>query len=312
MAFPDFLQSPSAISTAGLTSNQWNTLSSGAPPGASGMTIRLVGGSGSGAREFRKTGSSDTYTTDSTPSTQQLDRWVGLKAGQNGVNDFDFYSLTASTDVITPLVYWGPEVTFPTNQIIMPSTLTTSMATYSTGGNAPSALAGVFRIRGAGDFDSYFRHPSSTDTFQNGNENASCGRDFFCALNGTQQYAAVAGTAGRQPYLVAYFTSNVVIPTNGIAVTRTPGTAGSYQNLATTGDTSPVGIIYYMHSNTSYAFQLSGQGTSWSAPNTVYAGAYAGPSIAYAPAQANIANLALAVSELAYFIGSSPSIAWVT
>jgi hypothetical protein len=278
------------------------------------MTIKLAGGVGSAAREFRGADSTDNYVSDAC-TNQQYTRWCRLQPGQNGVNDFQYYSAAAApaNDVITPLVFWGPEATFLQNIVAM-STLTTSYATYGTGGNAPAGLAAVFSIHGTNDYDVYFRHPSSTDAFDNGNEGVAR-RDWFCALNGTQQYAAKAGNAGRQPYLVCYFTSNVVVPANGIAVTRTPGTAGSYQNLSTSGDTNPIGAAYYLHSpSTGYAYQLSAQGTSWSAPNVVPGGGYSGGDVAYTPAQVNIANLALVVSELAYFTAGAGAnaIAWVT
>lgn len=276
------------------------------------LLIGTVGG-GSVAREFRKTGSTDNYVSDTTPISQQHYRYVGLKAGQNGVNDFDYYSaVNASTDLIYPLCFFGPEAVFPTNIIAMASTLTTSYVNnYSTSGNAPSAIAAVFNIHGGGDYDCYFRHPSSTDTFENANEGATGRRDWFCALDGSQNYSAKAGNAGRQPYLVCYFTSNVTVNIN--AVTRTPGTAGSYQNLSVAGDTSPIACEYYLHNaSTSYAYQLSGQGSGGTAPNNNGSGGFAAPGFAYAPAQANIANTALVVSELAYFTAPAPvSVAWL-
>lgn len=308
MAFPQFIQNPVAISLAGLTDATWTTLASGAPAGASGMAILLVGGSGgSTAREFRKTGSSDNYVSDTSSTSQQTVRWVGL----NGSGQFDYYGgNVATSDLIYPLAYFGAEATFPTAIVAMASTLTTSFATYSTGGHATAGLAAVFAIHGASDYNSYFRLPTSTDDFSNNNESNVARRDFFCALDGSQQYGAKAGTAGRQPYLVCYFTSNVVTTTN--ATTRTPGTAGSYQNLSTAGDTAPIGAAYYLHApSTTYAYQLSAQGTSWTAPNDNNAGGYAGPGLAYTPAQANIANLALVVSELAYFTGAPVSVAWL-
>ena len=311
MSFPSFIQSPTAISAAGFASGSWNIgIASGAPAGATGMAVLLVGNAGGGsiAREFRKTGSTDNYIADALPASEQVVRFVGL----NGSQQFDYYSGAAATgDLIYPLAYFGPEATFPTNIIVMASTLTTSFATYGTGGNAPGGIAAVFAIHGGGDYDTYFRHPSSTDAFQNGNESAAGRRDFFCALDGTQEYAAISGNAGRQPYLVCYFTSNVTCNTNAVA--RTPGTAGSYQNLSTAGDTSPIGHMYYLRSpSTSYTYQLSGQGTSWTAPNVAPAATLAGPGLAYSPAQANIQNLALIVSELAYFTASAPvSVAWL-
>lgn len=315
MPFPSPVLSPAAISTASVAQSTWTTLSSGAPAGATGMVVLLTTSSGGGAvaREFRKTGSTDNYVTDSMGANQQIVRWVGLKAGQSGVNDFDFFNAASVVGEASlyPLCYFGSEAVFPTAIIAMASTLTTSYVnTYSTGGNAPSALAAVFNIHGGGDYYAYFRHPSSTDAFDCNNESASGRRDWFCALNGSQQYSAKAGNAGRQPYLVAYFTSNVVIPTNGIGVTRTPGTAGSYQNLSVSGDTSPIAIPYYLHFNTtSEAYQLSGQGTSWTAPNLASAGGFGAPGFAYAPAQANIASTSLVVSEMAYFTAGAATAA---
>lgn len=311
MSFPNPILSPfTAINAAGFASGSWNTgIASGAPAGATGMRVLLVGGTGANiAREFRMTGSSDNYVSDVCAANQQHYRYVGL----NSSGQFDYYSATnATTDLIYPLCYFGAEATFPTNIIAMASTTTTSYATDSTSGNAPGAIAAVFNIHGGGDYATYFRHPSSTDDFANANEGAGGRRDWFCALNGSQQYAVKAGNAGRQPYLVCYFTSNVTVNTN--AVVRTPGTAGSYQNLSTTGDVNPIACEYYIHSpSTAYAYQLSGQGSGGTAPNDNGSANYAAPAFAYAPAQVNIANTALVVSELAYFTSSSSvQLAWI-
>jgi len=315
MTFPQFVQNPTAINLAGLSASTWTTFASGAPAGATGMAALIVGNSGTQARELRKTGSSDTFTADTIASSQQVVRFTGL----NGSGQFDYWSAggNQTSDLIYPLAYFGPEATFPTNQIIMGSTLTTSFVNnYSTGGNAPSAIAAVFAIHGGNDVSCYFRHPSSTDTLQNGNE-STARRDWFCALNGSQQYSAIAGTAGRQPYLVCYFTSNVVeanAATHNVVV-RTPGTAGSYQNLSSSGDTNPIGTLYYLRSpSASEAFQLSGLGTAWSAPNQVPCGTLAGLGLAYTPAQANIASTVLVINELAYFTagGVANALAWIT
>ncbi len=310
MAFPNPILSPfTAINASGFSNATWNTgIASGAPAGATGMAVLLVGAAGGGttAREFRKTGSADNFVSDNCPQGQQILRFVGL----NGSGQFDYYSgAGAPGDLIYPLCYFGTEVTFPTSIIAMGSTLTTSYATYSTGGNAPAGLAAVFAIHGSTDYNSYFRHPSSADDFANGNEGVAR-RDWFCALDGSQQYAGKGGATGLQPYLVCYFTSNIT--TNITAVTRTPGTAGSYQNLSTSGDTSPIAQLFHMHSpSTTVAFQLSGQGSSGTAPNVVPCGTLAGAAMAFSPAQANIANTALAISELAYFTSNTPIVAWL-
>jgi hypothetical protein len=229
---------------------------------------------------------------------------------------FDYFATNASTDLIYPLCFFGPEAVFPDNIVAMP-TSTTAYATYSTGGNAPAGLAAVFVIHGASDYNSYFRHPSSTDTFSSANEAGGGGvRHFFCALNGSQQYACKTGTTARQPYLVCYFTSNVVEANAAThnAVVRTPGTAGSYQNLATTGDSSPIACEYYIgNAVTGYQWQLSGQGSTVTAPTALADAGFVGPAFAYAPAQVNIANTGCAVQELAYFTApSGTSIAWLT
>lgn len=163
MSFPDSILSPfSAVSLAGITDATWFTVSSGAPANATGMLYLLATGTGgSVVRETRKTGSSDNYVSDTIQNATQTVRAVGL----NGSGQFDYYGQTnASTDLIYPLIFFGSEATFPTNIIIMGSTLTTSYATYSTGGNAPGGLAAIFAIHGSNDYDVYFRHPSSSDT----------------------------------------------------------------------------------------------------------------------------------------------------
>lgn len=306
-SFPNPILNPTSISLSGVTTSTWTTLASGAPSGATGMAYLLSVGAGSFVRETRKNGSTDAYISDACGSSDNLLRFCGL----DGSGNFQYYTTntTPTNDAIYPLIWFGGEATFPTNIIAMGSTLTGSYTTYSTGGNAPGALAAVFNIHGGSDYASFFRHPSSSDDFANANE-AATRRDWLTALNAGQQYAAKAGNTGRQPYLVCYFTSNYVTPSNFNSVVRTPGTAGSYQNLSTSGDNSPLAIVYYLDSpSTSYTFQLSGQTSAWTAPTAPPGGNFASQQLAIAPAQANIQNVALAIYEQGYFtlLATSPN-----
>ena len=264
------------------------------------MLCAVAGPNGSVVRELRKNGSTDNYTSDGGVAVGTLAyRFVGLDSSGN----FNYFSgsTTPNSDTLYPIAFFGAEATFPTNIIAMGSTLTTSYATYSTGGNAPGALAAVFAIHGGSDFNSYFRHPSSTDSFASVNDGGTT-RHWLCSLDGTQEYAAKAGTAGRQPYLVCYFTKGYSPGATPTLTDRTPGTFGSYQNIASTGDTSPVGIAYHAFSSTTaQVMQISEQGSTWSAPNDNIAGKFSANVYAGAPVQANLATSALALKELGYF-----------
>lgn len=299
MSFPQFVLNPAAITLSGLSQSTWSgAIASGAPAGATGMLCAVAGPNGSVVRELRKNGSTDNYTSDGGVAVGSLVyRFVGLDS--SGQFNYFSASTTPNSDTIYPIAYFGSEAVFPTNIIAMGSTLTTSYATYSTGGNAPGAIAAVFAIHGGSDFNSYFRHPSSTDSFASVNESTTT-RHWLCALDGSQEYAGKAGTAGRQPYLVAYFTNGYSPNTN--VVDRTPGTFGSYQNISSSGDTSPVGIAYHGYcSSTAALLQISEQTSTWSAPDDNIAGKFSANVFAGAPVQANLASANIALKELGYF-----------
>lgn len=301
---PTPILNPAAVSFTGFSVSAWNTVTaanSGAPVGASGLAYLLVTANASFVRETR-TGPADSptdnYVSDTMGQNQQTLRFCKLDG--NGAFQYYTTNTTPTTDTLYPLMWFGAEAVWPVSIIAMP-TMTNAFATYSTGGNAPLGIAAVFNIHGANDNAAYFRLPTSTDNWENGgNENAGR-RDYMTMLDSSQNYAAKAGTTGRQPYLVMYMTTGFT--GYSTAVDRTPGTAGSYQNLSTSGDSSPVAILYQMYnsSGTQVAYQLSGQGSTWTAPSQVPGGKFSANAIAYAAAQVNIATTAMAVKELGYF-----------
>lgn len=295
MSFPQGIQNPTAISLSGVSVSTWTTLSAGTvPAGCTGMIAVLSVGNGNYVRDFRAVGSSETATAVGTSNAEQYYELIPL----NSSGQFQYYTTntTPTTDVLTPLVWLGPEWTFLTPKVAMPA-MTTTLATYSTGGNAPGAVAAAFKAYSGGINEYWVGHPLITPSVApDGNANPST---IIAGLDGSQEFAGKCITSGVTPYLVAYCTGGYTgFTSGGVLLNVTPGTTGSNQNLPT--DTGAVWAAYYGKQTTLAAISASPQGTTWTPPSKELAQQQGGMIVISEPAQINIPTTT-SIYEIGYF-----------
>lgn len=282
---------PVSLSLSGVTASTWNPMTNAAiPAGATGVILVAGFAIGhAGTVSVRKTGSTDTHTSGELGTGRQMLMFAGVSSSQ----EFDLWTTTTAGLQLWLIAYLGSEATFFTNSTPL-TALSTAWANYNISASAPGAVAAILSIDSV--YGPAVRISGSSDDFSN--DNAGATRQYFLVgVNGSQIFQAKALTAGPVPQLLGYMTSGITWNTN--AISRTPGTAGSFEPLAT--ESGAAGYLYHFNSpSTSYDYTVREQGLSYN-PNLEPANGLGGQNAAGSPAEVDIANTALTVHELGYF-----------
>ena len=305
MAYTPYLN-PLTVSLAGMTGSTWTTLSSGVPAGASGVKLLWEGVSsaGSSVRVVRAPSSTDSYIgtscsahIGSTPISQEWN--IGVDSGGN----FQYYSNsgTPTEGVMWVLGYFGTESVFLTNAVSLGS-VGTSYGTISASTAIPAGgIAGFFFITG-GDQGTFIRMNGSSDSLANANSTSQM--NWLVGCDSSQNVSAIAISSGRVLYCQGYMTAGYVAHMNAVNVT--PGTSGSFQNIAQAGgDSGVIANLYWYNTNAGATIQLGGQSASTFPAVHYPASIYSGQNSAYAPTKANLSTITTAtLYELGYFIAA--------
>lgn len=287
---------PVVINTTGITASTWtayNLASYGVPSGATGVMLNFAQPVGhSGASMARMHGSTDSFVTTTLGSTQQMFLAIGVDASQN----VDIYLADVNCTVYL-LGYFGSEAVFFTNATAL-TAVTTSYTSYNLASSCPSGIAAFLFVDAA--YGVAFRKNGSTDDFENVNELTSR-KGFIVGLDSSQVMNGI-GQSSQVPQLLGYMRSGITWNLN--AITRTPGSAGSFQSLAT--EASAVGYLYQLYDVNASGYTFTVREIGYSAYNPAMqgtGGSGSAQNVAGNPAEVNISNTALAVLELGYFTG---------